>query len=435
MEFSKYRLGDIADIKISGVDKKTTPGEQSVRLCNFVDVYRNWAITKELYDSFMVATANDNEISDFTIHKGQVAITKDSETRDDIGIATYISDDFEEPVVLGYHTALIAPNEDIILGKYLNALLHTKYFHDYWYNNASGSGMRYTLSELSMRNAVVLLPSIDTQRIASGFLSSIDKKITINRRINERLEGMAKLLYDYWFVQFEFPNEEGKPYKSSGGKMVWNEKLKREIPEGWEVKKLNDFLLASENGDWGDECDLRDSVKVNCVRGADIIDLMSAPERYLSNKKKDKLLREHDIIVEVSGGSPIQATGRCNYVSKEVLEMYDNKLTCSNFCKFLRLSNMEYAAFFYYLWRLFYDNGNMFHYESKTSGIKNLQIDALLSEYWYVPPIHLASIFQKTSTMLFAKMDNDKKESNCLTSLRDFLLPMLMNGQVEIKEK
>lgn len=102
MEWKKFKLGDIADIIISSVDKKTNDGEREVSLCNFVDVYHNWAITKDITSDLMKATANDSEIERFRIKKGQVAFTKDSETRDDIGIPTYIADDFDN-VLLGYH--------------------------------------------------------------------------------------------------------------------------------------------------------------------------------------------------------------------------------------------------------------------------------------------------------------------------------------------
>ena len=95
----KYKLGDIATVEISGVDKKIKDGEKEIRLCNFVDVYYNWAITTAQHDGFMLATASPNEISKFQLKKGQVALTKDSETRDDIGIPTYIADDFDDAIV------------------------------------------------------------------------------------------------------------------------------------------------------------------------------------------------------------------------------------------------------------------------------------------------------------------------------------------------
>ena len=246
MELKKYKLADIAKIEISGVDKKTIEGETPVRLCNFVDVYYNWAVTKEKAKSFMAASAKQTEIDKCSIGKGMVAITKDSETRDDIGVATYIADDFEN-VVLGYHCALIIPNSAIVNGKYLNAFMHTRYIQKYFENNASGSGQRYTLSNDTIGNILVLLPSIEEQHIIGNVLADIDRKIELNKQINDNLEAMAKQLYDYWFVQFDFPNEEGKPYKSSGGAMVWNEKLKREIPQGWSGVSLKDLALTSRN--------------------------------------------------------------------------------------------------------------------------------------------------------------------------------------------
>ena len=186
MELKKYKLADIANIEISGVDKKTIEGETPVRLCNFVDVYYNWAITKEKAKSFMLASAKQTEIDKCSIGKGMVAITKDSETRDDIGIATYIANDFED-VLLGYHCALITPNPAIVDGKYLNAFMHTRYIQKYFENNASGSGQRYTLSNDTIGNIPVLLPSIEVQHTIGKVLSDIDRKIELNKQINDNL--------------------------------------------------------------------------------------------------------------------------------------------------------------------------------------------------------------------------------------------------------
>ena len=241
MEFEKCKLRDIADVMISGVDKKSNNDETPVRLCNFVDVYRNWAITSSLHDTFMQATAKQIEIDRFLLHKGQVAITKDSETRNDIGIATYIADDFDD-VILGYHCALITPNNELVDSKYLNAFLHSNYILRYFELNATGSGMRYTLSNDTILNMPILLPSIEQQKAIGRVFSNIDKQIETLNSINRNLEQFARQLYDYWFVQLDFPNSEGKPYKSSGGEMVWNEKLKRCIPKDCLLKKIGEIL-------------------------------------------------------------------------------------------------------------------------------------------------------------------------------------------------
>src|SRR5574344_2236259 len=241
MESKIYKLGDIAEIIVSSIDKKSKDDERMVKLCNFVDVYHNWAITESMVANFMTATANNKNIEKFSLKRGYVAFTKDSETRDDIGVSTYIADDLEN-IVLGYHCALVKPNEKILSGRYLNVFLHTDYIKRYFELNATGSGMRYTLSTDTLSNIPVSIPSLEIQERIGNIFSDIDRKICLNRTINHNLEAMAKQLYDYWFVQFDFPNEEGKPYKSSGGKMVWNEKLKREIPEGWYFDKLSEIV-------------------------------------------------------------------------------------------------------------------------------------------------------------------------------------------------
>ncbi len=186
MYLEKYKLSDVATIEISSVDKKTKDNEIPVRLCNFTDVYHNWSIISEMSDSFMEASANAKEMEKFIIKKGQVAFTKDSETRDDIGIPTYIADDFEN-VLLGYHCALITPDENKVSGKYLNAFMHSAYIQKYFEQNATGSGMRYTLSLETLQSMPLLLPSLEEQKTIGNIFSSIDRKITINRAINQNL--------------------------------------------------------------------------------------------------------------------------------------------------------------------------------------------------------------------------------------------------------
>ncbi len=266
----KVKLSEIATVAISGVDKKSIQDEKSIRLCNFIDVYYNWAITSDFYNSFMQATAKPNEIERFTLKKGQVALTKDSETRYDIGVSTYIADDFED-VVLGYHNALITPNEEILNGKYLNALLHTDYAKKYFANNATGSGQRYALSVEVLNSFPVILPSLNEQERIGDIFSTIDKKISINRSINQNLETMAKQLYNYWFVQFEFPDENGNPYKSSGGKMVWNEKLKRKIPVGWSVASIFNELSVQYGFPFSTDLFTEETTIIPVVRIRDIL--------------------------------------------------------------------------------------------------------------------------------------------------------------------
>ncbi len=162
------------------------------------------------------------------------------------------------------------------------------------------------------------------------------------------------------------------------------------------------------------------------LRGADINGLngsgkIDAPNRYILQKNDHKLLAPFDFVIEISGGSPTQSTGRMAYITDDVLGRFPHPLICSNFCKAISLHNKELFYCFAYLWNSLYDNGILFGWEGKTSGIKNLLFDAFVTKYHVpIPPSQLA----KQSLL---------KENSKLVSLRDWLLPMLMNGQVTVK--
>lgn len=190
MMLKKYKLHEVATFELSNVDKKSKEGERSVRLCNFTDVYYNWAVTRNMEQSFMLATASESQIKKLAIRKGQVAITKDSETRHDIGIPTYIADDFDN-TVLGYHCALITPDQSKVDVRFLNAFLNSKMAKEYFANNASGSGMRYSLPVDAIKNILLYLPELEEQKRIGHLLSLIDRKIALNREINRNLELVA----------------------------------------------------------------------------------------------------------------------------------------------------------------------------------------------------------------------------------------------------
>lgn len=180
------KLSELATIVISGVDKKTFLNEKKVKLCNYTDVYNNWSLGKENISSFMDASANEREIEKFLLKKGFVALTKDSETREDIGISCLIRDNLEN-TILGYHSALIKPNEKKIDGSFLNSYFKTKTARKYFSNQASGSGQRYTLTVSSIGAIKIPIISLKEQKKIANLFNTIDKKININKTINDNL--------------------------------------------------------------------------------------------------------------------------------------------------------------------------------------------------------------------------------------------------------
>ena len=421
MELKKYKLADIAKIEISGVDKKTIEGETPVRLCNFVDVYYNWAITKDKAKRFMIASAKQSEIDRFSIGKGMVAITKDSETKYDIGVATYIADNFDN-VVLGYHCALITPNPTIVDGKYLNAFMHAQYIQKYFENNASGSGQRYTLSNDTISNIPVLLPPMEVQRTIGKLLADLDRKIELNRQINDNLEAMAKQLYDYWFVQFDFPNEEGKPYKSSGGAMVWNEKLKREIPEGWyaeNICKIANILSGGTPSKAVDEYWNNGTIPffgpTDC--NGSVFQIKTAD--HITQKGLEHCassLFEEGIVIITARGS----------IGKLVI--VGTPMAMNQSCYALQSKEGEYEYLYFLTTQLI----DCLKAKGSGSVFKSIIASDIEHSTLCIATDNVVSDFCKKVKPMFEKLKANTIEIAELTKQRDELLPLLMNGQASV---
>jgi type I restriction enzyme, S subunit len=416
LNWERVKLGNVADVKLSNVDKKTNADERQVRLCNYTDVYRNAFINSEKARTFMVASCNKNEFENFRLKKGQVAITKDSETRDDIGVSTFIAEDFDD-VVLGYHTSLITPDERYLNGKFLHYWLNTRQAKTYFENNAGGSGQRCTLPLDIIKTFPLYLPDIVTQGKIASFFYSVDSKIELNNKINTELEAMTKLIYDYWFVQFDFPNAKGKPYKTSGGKMVWNEELKREIPRGWQQGTLSDIANITMGQSPPGESYNDDSEGMiffqGCtdfgVRFPEVRQFTTAPSRFA---------KAGEILLSVRAPVGALNIAKDDCCIGRGLAALNSKDNCIAYL-FGVVKNLKQV----------FDRRNV---NGTTFG--SINKDDLCSLSVVKPDKESLRKFNNITTSIFEKQNVIALENQKLLALRDWLLPMLMNGQVQIKE-
>lgn len=274
------------------------------------------------------------------------------------------------------------------------------------------------------------VPNIDTQNRIVSILSSLDDKIEVNRRINENLEQQAQALFKAWFVDFE-PFKDGKFVDSELGM----------IPEGWKVGTFKNIISSTLSGDWGKEqAQGNYSRKVFCIRGADIPDIRignkgNMPTRFILEKNfQAKVLMNGDVVIEISGGSPTQSTGRICRISHELLKKYNHAIICTNFCRAIK-PLPQYSSFLYYMWNMLYNQQVMFSYENGTTGIKNLDINGFIQkELIAIPPINIASEFEKMVQIYYDKIQSNGMESEKLAALRDTLLPKLMSGELKIND-
>lgn len=289
----------------------------------------------------------------------------------------------------------------------------------------SGSSQPY-LTLGGLRKLPILQPVNKESKVKIvKVLSDLDAKIELNNKINAELEAMVKTLYDYWFVQFDFPDANGKSYKSSGGKMVWNEELKREIPEGWGVVKLADL----GNFKNGVNYDPSNPGEVACP----IINVrnISASSYFIKNSDLDVIyLSENDVRkYSVHKGSIIIARSGIPGATRLISDMEPNTLYCG-FAIHYELTNLSNKLpIFFYLKSI----EEMIKNGSGGTILKNVN-QATLNNLKVALPNNefIISRFNELIEPLFDKINLIEKENQEITSLRDWLLPMLMNGQVTV---
>jgi type I restriction enzyme S subunit len=256
-------------------------------------------------------------------------------------------------------------------------------------------------------------------------LSDLDKKIEINNKINAELEAMAKLIYNYWFVQFDFPNANGHPYKSSGGKMVLNEELKREIPEGWNAGNIMQLanLLGGGTPKTTEDSYWNGSIPFFTPADAEsnIYSLKTKANITKDglNSCSSRLYSKGTIFITARG-----TVGKINIASRD--------MSMSQSCYALQGKEGISSEFVY-----FYVDELVHYIKSKASGsiFKALVTNDFKFTPMTIPPSELIAQFTKLAKPMFEKLLINKIENNQLEELREWLLPTLMNGQVTVQEK
>ena len=284
-----------------------------------------------------------------------------------------------------------------------------------------GQSAQPGLSVNTLSNIELKLPDKETQDSIFSFLSALDKKIALNKQINAHLEEMAKTLYDYWFVQFDFPDANGKPYKSSGGEMVFDETLKREIPKGWEVKSLKDVLVnCSDN-----------------IKSEDLTSNMpytpidSLPMRKMTFSDFQKIENARTSLIRYSFNDILIGAMRV-YFHRVCIAPFDGITRSTTIV--LKPKKQNHLPFLYQLC----NEEKTINFASKVSiGTQQPYVNWVngLAEYKFaIPNLELIERYSIKIMPLIKSVITREKQNHHLTQLRDFLLPMLMNGQVSVAD-
>ena len=271
----------------------------------------------------------------------------------------------------------------------------------------------------------------EKQKRLVASLLAIDQKIELNNRINAELEAMAKTLYDYWFVQFDFPNEEGKPYKSSGGKMVYNSILKREIPEGWNVDRLQSYINFKRGISYK-------SNEISDIKGKEFLNLNSfslkgefkieGTKYFIGKYNQESLVSSGGLVVAIT-----DVTRNADIIGKAFIvpNIFEDGALIS--CDVVSITSERLNKF--YLEQLF--NSTYYHsyikYYASGTLVLHLNLNGINWFNAILPPVGLLNQFEEFCKPILKKKAVILKENKQLIELRDWLLPMLMNGQVTVK--
>ena len=267
-----------------------------------------------------------------------------------------------------------------------------------------------------LQKLMIPIPSERERKSIVGFANSISEKIRCNAKVNDNLEQQAQAIFKEWFIENPENNE-------------------------WSTGTFSELIKTTLNGDWGKEAPTGNNTeKVYCIRGADIPEVKAGnkgkmPTRYILPKNfVKKQLTAGDIVVEISGGSPTQSTGRCTAITQSLLDRYDSGMVCTNFCKAIKPKE-GYSLFIYYYWQYLYGKGIFFSYENGTTGIKNLDFSGFIeTETILIPPVDKVIAFDDYCKSIFNQIFANGKQNEHLAVLRDTLLPKLMSGELDVSD-
>ncbi len=395
----EYRFDELYQMD-SGISTTKDQAGHGAPFVSFRDIYNNPILPDILTEKM---DTSEEEQKRYSVKKGDIFLTRTSEVLDELAMSSVAVKDYPKATFSGFAKRLRPIQDNITYDKFMAFYLRSIYFRKV-INAKAIMTLRASFNEQIFSYIKLLLPDYQIQVKIGDFFYKIECKIRNNNKICAELESMAKTIYDYWFLQFEFPNEDGKPYKSSGGKMVWNNELKSEIPEGWEVKEIGTILDAIPK---------TKKYSVSECKREGKYPIIDQSKKYICGytDNQDDLIKFGSAIIF---GDHTKEIKYVNFPfargadGTQILVSNNDRL--SNYLLYLQISQMDlvnqgYSRYFKFL------------------------KDRIV----IIPSETINKKFEKITCDFTIKVRNNLFENQSLISLRDFLLPLLMNGQIGFK--
>ncbi|WP_329903062.1 restriction endonuclease subunit S [Porphyromonas pogonae] len=408
----KYKLGDLIEVtrgaSLSG-DFYAASGKYIRLTCGNFD-YRNNCFKENTSKDNLYYTGEFKE--EFLLEKGDLITPLTEQAIGLLGSTAWIPESGK--YIQSQDIAKITCTEEQFDKKFAYYLISSDMVKRQLSAAAQQTKIRHTSPD-KIKDCTVWLPPLAEQKQIGQLLFDIDCKIEVNRAINHNLEAMAKQLYDYWFVQFDFPDENGKPYKSSGGKMVWNEKLKREIPEGWTDGIFSNIanITMGQSPD-GSSYNEEGNGSVFYQGSTDFG--MRFPSVRMFTTSPSRFAKQGDILMSVR--APV---GAVNIANNDCC--IGRGLSAIS----AKIGSITYIYYVIHYLRIHFDSLNT---AGTTFGA--ITKDDLYNLPVVVPHNRVIELFESICKPIFDKQMGIGLEIERVTKLRDELLPLLMNGQVSV---
>lgn len=392
---TKYPFSELYEMS-SGISTTKAQAGHGYPFVSFGTVFNNYFLPEQLPD---LMDTSEKEQDIYSIKEGDILITRTSETIDELAMSCVATKDYPKATYSGFTKRLRPKTTGIAYHKYLAFYLRGYLFRNAVTNNAFMT-LRASFNEDIFSFLNLYLPEYQEQVRVGDMLYNMEQKISLNQKICSELEVMAKTLYDYWFVQFDFPDENGKPYRTSGGEMEWNEQLKRKIPKGWGVTNIGNLTTV--------------------VTGKEDANFSSPNGKYkFFTCSQEALLCD----TPAFSGQAVLIAGNGDFNVKH----YSGEFNAYQRTYVLIPENQVYYGAMYISAK---NQIQAFKNGSNGSIVKFITKGDVENIPFILP--NNDSIFHQINKLI-EKIELCERENEELTKLRDWLLPMLMNGQARVE--
>ena len=419
-KLTKYKFSDLYEMS-SGISSSKEQAGHGSPFISFSTVFNNYFLPEELPD-LMDTSLKEQEI--FSVKKDDVFITRTSETVDALAMSCVAVKDYPKATFSGFVKRLRPKTTGIVYSKYIAFFLRSKYFRKVLDCNTIMT-LRASFNEDMFSFLYLYLPDYEEQVRIGDLLYKMEMKIRTNNKINDNLEQQLMLLYDYWFTQFDFPDNDGNPYQTSGGKMVWNDTLKRNIPENWKVQSVISNCLSSIIKPGVEIFNTKTYLATADVKGTSIS--TGTIVDYDGRESRANMRPSINSVWFAKMKNSIKHL----YLNKEMQPIISSSILSTGFCG-LQCNEISFEYIASYVSNAYFEiHKDMLAHGATQEAVNN---DDLAGVHIIIPEDTVLRAYHETTQAIYAQISKNICENQELVKLRDWLLPMLMNGQATISD-